>query len=167
MPMPSDYIIPNSRANNAAALLARDSRTLWQTQPLTHCTASGDVTAIAAIAPVDLYGNGIDGMHGGSGLSSIGGAIRAFELNKTSLTGSGPYENTMRHALKMILDSRESLARCGNGIKCYRWPATKADSNAESAYGTLGNSAVPEMRMGALLALRIGRTPRLAAAAGN
>ncbi|SEN34539.1 hypothetical protein SAMN05444354_1392 [Stigmatella aurantiaca] len=158
VPIPADYVVPNSRMNNSAAFLMADGRTLIQSQPLTRCTVGGAATSLLAFAPVDLYGPGNYGAHGGSNLSALGGSIR---LNDFVPGGQGA-----RHALKLNVDSREVLYRCGANNSttpktddekrkdCYRWPATKADSDALQAYGTI--ATVPpsyEMRMGALLAI--------------
>jgi len=52
----------------------------------------------------DIYGSGMVGAHGGSGLSAIGGALRCGELTPTS--------GAIRHALKMNLFGRKNIY-CG------------------------------------------------------
>jgi hypothetical protein len=87
--------------------------------------------------PTSLTGTGIEGCHGGSGMSGIGGTIRQGEL-----TGAQP----IRHALKLSLPCETSCSPAHGG---HRWPAATADSGYEDEYG--GDN--PEVTMGALLAL--------------
>jgi len=158
VPMPDDLVVANSGANNSAAFLMQDGRTVTQLQPLARCAAGGYATSVIALAPVDLYGNGIAGTHGGSNLSGLGGSIRVGELILTGTPTQGP-----PHALKLNLDASQHLHRCGDptdqradDVKqkdCYRWPATKADSYALTVYGTKGPAMPATMRMGVLLAI--------------
>ncbi|GJJ01324.1 hypothetical protein RugamoR64_18620 [Duganella rhizosphaerae] len=148
VPMPDNFVVPNSGGNNTATFLMQDNRTVVQAQPMARCVAGDYATASVAVDPVDLYGPGIIGAHGGSGLSSFGGSIRVGELTPHSTQGP-------RHALKLNLDAKQFLFRCGQttASDCYRWPATKADSYAMEKYGTLGPGTNLAMRMGALLAI--------------
>jgi hypothetical protein len=151
VPIPNDYIVPNTNGNASAVFLQKDGRTLIHTQPFTRCFAGGAGTAVTGISddptdfpPVDLYGDGIRGSHGGSGLSAIGGTLRLGELRPGS---KGP-----AHALKMAVYSALVLANCNAFSECYRWPADRADSDAVYSYGSLrANSSA--MKMGALLAI--------------
>lgn len=107
---------------------------------------------------VDLAGDGhviggAVGGHGGSGMTGIGGTIRAGEL-----TGSDP----IRHALALTMNMRRWGVPQGGGIRDgHRWPATAADGHyAErefaSGYGTIrldGAEGRPGVGMGALLAI--------------
>lgn len=145
VPMPSNYVIPNNNGNTAGVFLMPDGRSLVQTQPMARCTAGGPATALVKFAAVDLYGPGITGAHGGSGLSSIGGSIRVGELRPGS---QGP-----KHALKVNLYAKEALFRCSVRSDCFRWPATTADSYAIGFYGTANNNSNADMKMGALLAI--------------
>ena len=149
VPIPSDYVVPNSNANESAVFLQADGRTLVQTQPFTRCSAGGPATSYVKFNPVDLYGPGITGSHGGSGLSAIGGSIRVGELRPNS---QGP-----RHALKVVVYGKQSLFRCTTSSQCYRWPAVQADSYAVGFYGTNGNNTNAAMKMGALLAIPASR----------
>ncbi|WP_429202573.1 hypothetical protein [Massilia sp. UYP11] len=146
VPMPSNYIIPNSNKNSSAVFLLKDGRTLVQTQPVARCTAGGPATAYAKFANVDLYGAGITGAHGGSGLSAIGGSIRLGELRPGTTTGP-------RHALKVNVYAKEALYKCPTRSACSRWPATTSDSYAVGWYGSAGKNAPAAMKMGALLAI--------------
>jgi hypothetical protein len=146
VPMPSSYVVPSDNTNSGAAFLAADKRTIIQMQPIARCTAGAPGTAIVKVANVDLYGAGITGAHGGSGLSSIGGSIRVGEMR--------PGQQGMRHALKVNVYSTLELYHCLTRSDCYRWPATKADSYW-STYGTKSgpNNNNSAMKMGALLAI--------------
>ena len=146
VPMPSDYIVPNNAENSSAAFLLSDRRTVVQTQPLARCTARGAGTALVKMANVDLYGPGITGAHGGSGLSAIGGSIRVGELRPTSATGP-------RHALKVNVYAKEALFKCTTRAACFRWPATTSDSYSVGFYGSASNNQNSAMKMGALLAI--------------
>jgi hypothetical protein len=164
VPMPADFILENDNENAGAAFLMPDRRTIVQVQPLTRCSSTGGVPTALLRYPTtdqDIYGPGHLGMHGGSGLSSIGGSIRVGELTRG---GQPP-----RHALKFNVYSGEVLFECRtitpmSSANCRRWPATKADSTALNdgnvddstptpGYGTLTRNRNQAMKMGALLAL--------------
>lgn len=145
VPMPNDYVIPNSRLNESAVFLMNDKRTLIHAQPMARCQAGGDATAMVSFRPVDLYGEGITGSHGGSGLSAIGGSLRLGELR--------PGGEPPRHALKVNVYAKEALYNCSTKADCFRWPATTADSYALDHYGTAKNNLNSAMKMGALLAI--------------
>jgi hypothetical protein len=149
LPIPSNYIVPNSRENNSAAILAADGRTVVQVQPLARCATGGPATSIVVFPSVDLYSTGITGAHGGSGLSALGGSLRRGELRPG---GQGP-----RHALKLNVDAKGVLYKCTTRSACYRWPATTADGYAVGNYGTTGNISNTAMKMGALLAIPTSR----------
>jgi hypothetical protein len=92
-----------------------------------------------------IYGDGIRGAHGGSGLSAIGGALRLGELDEPM--------DVIRHALKINVYAAENLFY-DEETEGYRWPAIRADGYAENVYGTERTEAVvTACRMGALLAL--------------
>ncbi len=128
--------------NAVAAILAADGRTLKQMNPVSRCDPGGPLTAGWIAPDQDIYGPGILGAHGGSGLSSIGGSIRKGELTS---------DDPVRHVLKVNLWGRRWLSQSSGG---HRWPAVAADSffdnpdNPEAYAGQL-----PQLRMGALLAL--------------
>jgi hypothetical protein len=145
VPMPSDYIIPNNADNSSSVFLLPDGRSLVHAQPVARCSSGGAATALVTWNPVDIYGDGIVGSHGGSGLSAIGGSIRVGELRPGS---QGP-----KHALKVDVYAKESLYRCTTKSDCYRWPATKSDSYSVGWYGTLNNNSNTAMKMGSLLAI--------------
>ncbi|MEX2246814.1 MAG: thrombospondin type 3 repeat-containing protein [Dehalococcoidia bacterium] len=139
VPIPAGFIVPGATPadtpNHAAAILLPDGRTIKQAQPFTRCAAGGPATVLARYPDVDIYGDGIPGAHGGSGLSSIGGTLRLGELVPG---GEVP------HALKVNLDSTELWG--GSGPR-FRWPATHADTP------NFYSGDVAALKMGALLAL--------------
>jgi hypothetical protein len=147
VPMLDSWQVPNTRDNNGAVFLLEDGRTLLQAQPLARCNTGKPGTSLAVFPPLDLYGNGIMGAHGGSYLSTLGGTLRVGEL-RPNPTGQGP-----RHALKLDLDPGEVLAPCNVMSDCFRWPARTADSGATGFYGKKNLRPIPGMKMGALLAI--------------
>lgn len=138
-PFPPGYIIPGASVgytpNSATAFILADGRTLVQTQPVAHCTASGPVTTHYQEPSIDIYGPGITGAHGGSHLSSIGGTIRLGEL----LTG-------IPHAIKVNLDCDVDCSPTTGG---FRWPAINSDCNSACGY----NGQTSAVKMGSLLAI--------------
>jgi fibronectin type III domain protein len=144
VPMPSTFVVPNNMNNHGAAFLMPDNRTLIQTQPLTRCIAGEPATGVIKFAPVDIYGDGRLGGHGGSSLSTVGGTIRIGELRPGI---------PIRHAIKINVDSPAVLAKCATANDCFRWPAFTADARASGSYGTRNPNPVPGMKMGALLAI--------------
>lgn len=123
--------------NGTTALLAADDFHVMQGQPLS-LAAGGNPSWRYAYPTVDIRGDCIDGAHGGSGLSSFAGSIRAGEL-------SGP--DPIRHALKLEVWAKRFLSCTSGG---FRWPARRADQYMNcTTYG----GVVPQMRMGSLLAL--------------
>lgn len=147
LPIPNEFLVPNSLYNNGAAVIEADGRTLTQTQPLTRCSFGSTATALGTFPPLDLYGDGIAGAHGGSGLSTLGGTLRLGELR--------PGGKAPRHALKLDVDSMEVLYPCKVMSECFRWPAKVADSAAVGYYGKKNGSPNPAMKMGALLAIPV------------
>jgi len=140
--IPDNLLVPdatkNSTPNNPAAFLMPDRKTLVQLNPLTRCSWGGNVYGWRT-EDVSIYGDGIRGGHGGSGLSSIGGSIRLGEI-----TGTKP----IRHALKINLWSNKYLYYSSSNPG-YRWPADRADSYAARNY----KGTNPQLVMGALLAI--------------
>lgn len=147
-PIPAGYLLPHSEGtpNNSAAILLPDGRTVFHTQPLQRCPGFDYATTGYLFPELDLYGPGITGSHGGSGLSALGGTLRLGEL----VPGG-----TIRHALKVNLYARINLFYdAQEATPGYRWPAVTADGyagdpNSPIRYG--GRN--PLLEMGALLAL--------------
>ena len=128
--MPSAFVTDCVANNNGAGVLLPDQRTLVQMQPLYRGAAGGPITAwyhTGAPQPfpwhLDILDDGALGAHGGSGLSSFGGAIRLGEL----LPGAA----LIAHALKL-----EAWASAyyffnfssGDYSTCFTWPAVGCDS---------------------------------------
>ena len=148
VPIPDDWVIPNARSNNASAFLLPDGRTLVQINPLARCARGGPVYG-GVTQDVDLYGSGVEGGHGGSGMSSIGGTIRLGELTSP---------NPIQHALKVTLWSRKYMAINNDGTPGFRWPALNADGYfRDPNVGYAGR--VPALEMGALLAIGPNESP--------
>lgn len=145
VPIPANYVLPSDNKNQSAAFLAADGRTVVQTQPLARCAAGGPATSYVRYPDQDIYGPGIQGSHGGSGMSALGGSIRVGELR--------PGQQGPRHALKINLYARGELGQCASRPECFRWPAVKSDSYAVGWYGSVGGNTNTAMRMGALLAI--------------
>lgn len=146
VPIPTNYIVPNSTQNNSAVFLMPDNRTIVQSQPLARCTTGAPGTVLAKFANVDLYGMGITGAHGGSGLSAIGGTLRRGELRPGQATGP-------THALKVNVYAKEAFYNCSVRTDCFRWPAVTADTNAVNYYGSANNNQTKAMKQGSLLAI--------------
>ena len=101
VPIPTTYTVPSSNTNDSSAFLLPDGRSIVQTQPFARCSSGGYATSLVTFPTVDLYGDGITGSHGGSGLSAIGGSLRVGELRKG---GAAP-----PHALKVLVDAAYEL----------------------------------------------------------
>ena len=143
LPIPPDFVANHGSGtpNMAAAILQADGRTLYQTQPFHRCQAGEYATSQYTFPSADIYGDGTKGAHGGSALSSIGGTIRLEELVPGGV---------IRHALKVNLYGKKHLSYTQDDTPGYRWPAIKADTRAKENY----RGSVPELEMGALLALK-------------
>lgn len=143
-PIPENYVVPSSNENNSTAIMMGDGRTIVQGQPFARCTAGGPATFLVTYPSVDLYGDGIRGAHGGSGLSSIGGTLRLGELRPTP---SGQSVIGPRHALKLVVQGAVFLHNASTNSALYRWPANKADSGAATdghndGYGWINTAGV-------------------------
>lgn len=146
VPIPIDYVMPNNPTNACASFLMQDRRTIMQCQPLARCVAGGPATSLVKFAPIDLYGDGITGAHGGSNLSAVGGSLRVGELRPGS-------EHGPAHALKINVYAKEALYQCKTAEEAYRWPARNGDGYAVGHYGVATNNQNKAMKMGALLAI--------------
>ncbi len=166
LPFPADMQTDCVANNNGAGVLLPDNVTLVQMQPLYVAVAGGPIRAwyhTGAPQPfpwtVSILGDGALGAHGGSGLSSFGGAVRLGEL----LPGAPP----IAHALKLEFwahayyffnwTSREYAS-------CFTWPAVGCDSYWDSTGGAGYNGTNPLVKPGALLAVPPASLPALLAA---
>ena len=136
VPMPDSLVIPNSGDNNSAAFLGSYGHTLIQNEPFTRCSEGAEPTTNVKSPNQDIYGDGIVGAHGGSGLSAIGGTLRFGELT---------YGN-IRHALKINLWAHQYY-HCCSPI----WPAHNVDGYANGT--TYGGDEVT-LGPGSLMALQ-------------
>jgi hypothetical protein len=149
-PIPKSFVVSpdtwvGTTPNAGLAVLMPDGKTIRQTQPFAFCDPTQGATSGYISPDQDLYGPGIYGAHGGSGLSAIGGTLRLGELSPTS--------GAIRHALKVNVDGRRNLYY-DDDTKGYRWPATHADGYAAEVYGKGRTSEIVKAcRIGALLAL--------------
>lgn len=157
-PIPTSYVHPSDTQNSQGVFLKADGRTLYQFLCFTRCVAGGVPTAylqdpgsvkhVPFLPNEDLYGSGIHGSHGASGLSSLGGTLRLGEMRPGQATGP-------KHALKIDVDPTAMLHKPTSLTDAYRWPANKADSYwgaAGSGYGQFISAPVA-CKMGALLAI--------------
>ncbi|MFA6197579.1 MAG: hypothetical protein WC734_00285 [Patescibacteria group bacterium] len=145
--IPNGALIMPEGKNSASAFLMPDGRTIVQGNPTARCDSTGPVYVGWSAPTEDIFGDGLHGGHGGSGLSSIGGTLRLGEL--TSRQCQPAYEPVIRHVLKVDIDARRYCSRINDG---YRWPAARSDEYSATEYDRYG-TAVPGVRMGALLAL--------------
>jgi len=145
-PIPGNFVVQGAGPNNpdgttpnyATAILMPDGHTLTQGQPFARCTADGSATMWWSVSN-DLYGTGVEGGHGGSKLSSIGGTIRLGELVPGGV---------IRHVMKVNLYGLYNYYYDASSHG-YRWPASQADSCASTCYG----GTTSALRMGSLLAI--------------
>ena len=147
---PDAAIVPDIdsayQPNNAVAILQPDGRTLVSFNAIARCVAGGPVYGAPTSNVIeDIYGAGITGGHGGSGLSSIGGSVRRGEL-----IGANP----LTHALKVnVYCARYCSATVGpGGGPGYRWPAIASDQFCGAQACGYGG-AVPDVMMGSMLAV--------------
>ena len=144
LPIPKDFVTVPWRGltpNHAAAVLLRDGRTLHQSQPFSRCEPGTNALTHYVSPDVDLYGAGIEGAHGGSLLSSLGGTVRLGELVPGGV---------IRHALKINLYCKKYISRNVDRTPGYRWPCRVGYACDDGRCGGT-NSA---LEMGALLALK-------------
>lgn len=147
LPIPKSFVVnrntwDGNTPNAGIAVLMPDGQTIKQNQPFAYDPKYGYATTGYLFPDENLYGTGMYGAHGGSGLSAIGGALRYDELTPTS----GP----IRHALKVNLYGKESIYY-DSETQGYRWPAKTADGDADGSYSR--DITLKACRMGALLAL--------------
>jgi hypothetical protein len=150
-PMPAAWVVPDPMAqtpNSGLAALLADGRTIKQTQPFARCTASQPATSHYLFPDVDLYGDGIPGAHGGSGLSAIGGTLRLGELRP-----KGP---PPPHVLKLELYAAQNYYNDGKQADCYHWPATDCDGYFDTTSNPIHYGGTnPALGPGSLLALPV------------
>ena len=144
VPMPESFVTVPWRGltpNHAAAVLMPDGRTLHQSQPFSRCGTGECAVSHYVSRDVDLHGPGIEGAHGESMLSSIGGTIRIGELVPGGV---------IRHALKVNLFCKKNISRNDDDTPGYRWPCRVDYACADGRCGGTNRA----LEMGALLALK-------------
>lgn len=142
-----------SQPNRGAAALRVDGKA-QEFQYVVRPRAGSNISIHGGVrAVLDLAsGDGLTsqatgaGAHGGSGMTAIGGTIRAGEL-------SSPFP--IRHALALTMNMRKWGSKKGGG---FTWPAVSADdyydqTGSATGYGTIGTTSRDGVVMGALLAI--------------
>jgi hypothetical protein len=155
---PADFLVSEGEGRSGTPLVALqgDARSLKQGLPLARCTPGSPATiAFEETDAGDIYGDGLFGANGGSGLSALGGVLRLGELL--------PNAEPPRHSLAIHVFSNENLWAASTADECFRWPASRADSYCMDSYG----GTEPELRMGALLALPLDATVSLRTSAAE
>ena len=141
--VPYNLIVPDattgSTPNSSSAILKPDGKTLVSFNTTARCQAGAPLYG-NWYGQQDIYGDGIEGGHGGSGMSSIGGSIRSGELINDS---------PIRHALKIDLWGKWLHYDPSSPTPGHRWPARLSDGGASSNYQGSNSALV----MGSLLAI--------------
>ena len=136
-PIPTSLVVPSSSANSGYAVVAADGTTIIEGGAFARCSSTSPPSAGSARTFGSILGDGLTGGAGGSGLSILGGVLRANEL----VPGG-----QINHAVRVNLDGAADLYAGPGG---FRWPATREDGYGATVYG--GHN--PALKMGALLAL--------------
>lgn len=138
---------PDNYPNRMTAMIQADGA-VREFQYTVRPTATSDISFHDEPRAVyDLTGDGLTGpngfgAHGGSGMTAIGGTLRAGDL-----VGDRP----IRHALSFTADMRKWGTAEGGG---YRWPAIARDAYGadDDGYGSLPPHT-GRLQMGSLVAL--------------
>jgi hypothetical protein len=138
-PIPGGVVVPDSSHNDGFAIVGSDGASLIEGGQFARCTPGAPATADSVNAAGNVYDSGQLGATGGSGLSILGGLLRAGDLAPGTET---------RHALRLNIDGETDLYR-GTKATCFVWPAVRCDGYGPSRYG----GSNPALRMGALLAI--------------
>ncbi len=134
----------NRSLANATSLLMPDGHTLRELVGIARCEPGGPLFAYPGPLE-DIYGLGLRGSQGGSGLSALGGSLRTGEL-----TG----RVALRHALKLdVWANRYLFFDAATPAACYRWPADRCDTNAAAEAPAGYHGTNPDFVQGSLLAI--------------
>lgn len=149
-PIPDGWMFGAYTGNGCASVLDSDGVSLRQFQSLHRCGTTGDAYALVEYPAEHIAGDGIEGAHGGSGMSAIGGSIRIGDMVPEGDIFNDS-EIYLHHALKINVFAKRYLLNVLDATPGYRWPAVKADGYAlrDGEY----DGHIPEMEIGALLAL--------------
>ena len=124
------------------------------------CNTSGNGGKVPSLYPrcASIFGDGALGAHGGSGLSVLGGSVRAGEIS--------PSSPPIQHALKLELFAHQYYFGMHNGHRLqnitqgnggrtqYVWPATSSDNYCCWPHHPLAyNGSFAYLAPGALLAI--------------
>ena len=164
VPFPAALMVDCEDNNNAFALLLPDNETLLQSQPLYRAAPGRPIMAqyppttpyvgFMAGWNISILGEGANGAHGGSFLSSIGGTLRAGELTA----------GWIPHALKLEVFGHDYYWSGLYGPPaCFAWPALACDGYGNHTGWNGYAGLVPEVRPGALLAVPAALAGPLAA----
>lgn len=159
--LPNGFLIPDahqnangswSTPNNGWEFLLPDGKTVISSGGGARCSGSGPIFGHGGKTTFNIYGDGINGGHGGSGLTRLGGAIRGTDMSSNE---------PIRHALDLVLYSKYFYSdNKQTKASTFRWPASKSDGYALNTSKTdryVGTN--PETRMGSLLALKPSLKP--------
>lgn len=150
VPIPDNYetTFYGSTPNMAGAILLADGERILQTQPLHICRA-GEAAGSAFQYPtvrLDSREESRWGAHGGSAMSSIGGALRCGEM-----TRKNPH---IEHAMKINVFAKKYLLKCSLGKPYDDSLIYRADEYACGSDPFAYGGSNPAVRMGSLLALK-------------
>jgi hypothetical protein len=154
----SDPIITtdDDRSTNGIVAIVQPDGHVYQLQGASRSTAGSDIYGLPigwsyfnSWAYTTLTDDGYYGAHTGSGLSGMGGSIRAWELSSSD-------EYVIRHALKIELDQNLLYKNPSDASQSYVWPARQNDAGTDG-YGVYKDD--PNLEMGSLLALPPDVTP--------
>lgn len=125
--------------------LENDDTRMWHGHPLG--LVDGGDPAVRYVdphdRPVDLYGQGHRGAHGGSHMSGIGGCIRQWEMDS-------PNVDAINHAIEININGPNMFY--GDPTFGKVWPANSTDSYARTGY----KGTNKYLMMGSLLRLPVG-----------
>jgi len=150
---PRDLTLTLFGHNNGAGLLLPSGEEYIETQPVYRCSPGSPFLshrpfckppqAAQPNCTMSIRGNGTYGAHGGSGLSAVGGAIRANEI--------GPDAPPISHALKIELSALDYYY---DQPPAMVWPALGHDGYAFNKSNPLHyGGSNPNFAPGALLAV--------------
>jgi hypothetical protein len=146
VPLPDDFVMTTTELGwlNSLSLLMPDGSTLEEFSAAQRCQPAAPLYGFP-YATEDIYGLGLHGGQGGSGISALGGTLR-----REDFTHAGP----IRHALKIFVwGDRHLFYDAAAPERCFRWPATRCDAGA-SAEDTSGyHGTNPSFVQGTLLAI--------------